>query len=59
MNASRSLIGSFMSGIKVETVKTVEVLDGAEGELASSEPVDVAIGAIVDSGVKSIGRASC
>ena len=59
MKASRSRIGSFMSGINVEMVRTVEVFDGADGDLARSEPELVVIGAMVVSGVSSIGRASC
>jgi hypothetical protein len=49
-----------MSGIKVETVKGgAEVREGADGELARSDPLLVAIGAMVVSGVNSIGLASC
>jgi hypothetical protein len=59
MNDSRSRIGSFISGIKVEIVKTVEVFAGAEGEFARSDPLEVAIGAMVVSGIMSMGRASC
>ncbi len=58
MNASRSLTGSLMSGRSFETVTTSEVFEGAEGALARSEPVEVAIGAMVVSGVNSIGLAS-
>ena len=58
MNASRRRIGSFISGRRVETVTIAEVFDGAEGALARSEPEVVAIGAMVVSGVSSIGFAS-
>jgi hypothetical protein len=59
MNASRSRRGSCMRGMRVEMVRTAEVLDGAEGELARSDPELVAIGAMVVSGDISTGRASC
>jgi hypothetical protein len=59
MKASRSLVGLFINGIRVDTVRTAEVFEGADGEFARSEPVDVAIGEMLDNGVMSIGRASC
>jgi hypothetical protein len=58
MNASRSRTGSFISGRSVEIVTTAEVFDGAEGALARSVLEDVAIGAMVVSGERSIGLAS-
>ena len=58
MNASLSLLGSFIKGMSVDTVTTSEVFDGLEGAWARSEPVEVAIGTMVDSGVSSIGLAS-
>lgn len=59
MNASRSLVGSFISGMRVEVVTTADVFEGAERALDRSEFVEVAIGAMVVNGVSSIGRASC
>ena len=59
MNASRSRMGFIIMGIRVETVTTAEVFEGDVGALARSEPVAVAIGAMVVSGVSATGLASC
>ena len=50
-NASRSRAGSFISGMSVEIVGSGAVVrEGADGAEARSEPVEVAIGAMVVSG---------